>query len=215
MNIKLNLNIFLFLVLFFITNQIEIYALVMIFALIHELAHLICGVLLGFKPDTLRIMPLGFSIEFETNVEDYNKKIIKSNILAVKKILIALAGPFINLIIVIIGIAISINNNIIYANLLILIFNLLPIYPLDGGRILINILKIFCGNRKANKYANIVRNSCIILLTMFCSILILYINNIAIIAILGALWGITIKENVKYNTYNKIYETVDKTYNYL
>lgn len=215
MNIKLNLNIFLFLLLFFITNQIEIYALVMIFALIHELAHLICGVLHGFKPDTLRIMPLGFSIEFETNVQDYNIKVRKSNALAVKKILIALAGPFINLLIVILGIAISIDNNIIYANLLILIFNLLPIYPLDGGRILINILKIFYGNRKANKYANIVRNTCIILLTIFCSILILYINNIAIIAILGLLWVITIRENVKYNTYNKIYETIDKNYNYL
>lgn len=215
MNIKLNLNIFLFLLLFFITNQIEIYALVMIFALIHELAHLICGVSLGFKPDTLRIMPLGFSIEFETNVRDYNIKVRKSNALAVKKILIASAGPLINLLIVILGIAISIDNNIIYANLLILIFNLLPIYPLDGGRILINILKIFYGNRKANKYANIVRNTCIILLTIFCSILILYINNIAIIAILGLLWVITIRENVKYNTYNKIYETIDKNYNYL
>ena len=75
--IKLNLNIFLFLILFCITNQIEIYALVMLFALIHELAHLICGVVLGFKPDTLKIMPFGFSIEFETNLQDYNKKILK------------------------------------------------------------------------------------------------------------------------------------------
>lgn len=215
MNLKLNLNIFLFLLLFFITNQIEIYALIMIFALIHELAHMICGALLGLKPNTLSIMPLGFSIEFETNVEDYNKKIVKSNILAVKKILIALAGPFINLIIVILGMIIGVEKNIVYANFLILIFNLLPLYPLDGGRVLINILKILCGNRKANKYTNTIRNICIILLTMLCSILILYINNIAIIAILGVLWGITIKENVKYNTYNKIYETIDKTNNYL
>lgn len=215
MNIKLNLNILLFLLLFFITNQIEIYALIMIFALLHELAHMICGALLGLKPNILRIMPLGFSIEFETNVEDYNKKIVKSNILAVKKVLIALAGPFINLIIVIFGMIMGIDKNIIYANFLILIFNMLPLYPLDGGRILINILKIYCGNRKANKYTNTIRNICIILLTMFCSILILYINNIAIIAILGVLWGITVKENVKYNTYNKIYETIDKTHDYL
>lgn len=215
MKIKLNLNIFLFLILFFITNQIDVYALVMVFALIHELAHLICGVILGFKPDTFKIMPLGFSIEFETNVQDYNKKIIKSNILSVKNILIALAGPFINLIIVIMGLIFSIDTNIIYANFLILIFNLLPIYPLDGGRILINILKIFYGNRKANKYTNTIRNIFIILLTISCSILILFVNNIAIVAILGALWCMTIKENIRYNTYNKIYETIDKTYNYL
>ena len=215
MKIKLNLNIFLFLVLFFITNQIEIYALVMIFALIHELAHLLCGVLLGFKPDTLKIMPLGFSIEFETNVQDYNKKIMKSNILAVKKILIALAGPLSNLIIVILGLIFNIDINIIYANFLILIFNLLPIYPLDGGRIIFNALKILFGNRKANKYTNIIRNMLIIFLTMVCSILVMIFKNIAIPAILGALWMITIKENIRYNTYNKIYKTIDKTYNYL
>ena len=215
MKVKLILNIFLFLILFFITNQIEVYALVMVFALIHELSHLICGVVLGFKPNTFKIMPLGFSIEFETNVQDYNKKIIKSNILAVKKILIALAGPFINLIIAIIGLIFNIDINIVYANLIIFIFNLLPIYPLDGGRILINILKIFYGNRKANKYTNTTRNVFIILLTVFCSILILFVNNIAIIAILGLLWCMTIKENLRYNTYNKIYKTIDKNYNYL
>ena len=97
----------------------------------------------------------------------------------------------------------------------ILIFNLLPIYPLDGGRILINALKIFYGNRKANKYTNTIRNIFIILLTISCSIVILFVNNIAIIAILGLLWCMTIKENLRYNTYNKIYETIDKTYNYL
>ena len=215
MKIKLNLNIFLFLILFLITNQIEIYTLVMIFALIHELAHLICGALLGFETDTLRIMPLGFSIEFKIKVQDYNKKIIKSNILSVKKVIVAAAGPLINLIIVILGIILKININIIYANLLILIFNLLPIYPLDGGRILINSLKILYGNRRANKYTNTIRNVFIIILTIFWSILILFVHNIAIVLILAALWGMTIKENLKYNTYNKIYQTIDKNYNYL
>lgn len=213
MKIKLNLYIFLFLVLFLITNQIEIYALVMIFALIHELAHLICGVILGFKPDTLRIMPLGFSIEFETQVEDYNKKVLKSNIMSVKKIIIALAGPLVNLLIVILGIVFNIDINIIYANLLLFIFNLIPIYPLDGGRILKNIFKIFCGNRKAYRYVNYITNFLFIVLTMISSVLILIYKNIAILAIIIVLWGLIFKENKKYFTYNKIYKIIDKTYN--
>ena len=77
MNIKVNLNIFFFLVLFFITNQIELYALIMLFALIHEIGHLLCGVLLGFEVENFRIMPLGFSIEFKIDINDYNKKILK------------------------------------------------------------------------------------------------------------------------------------------
>lgn len=215
MSIKLNLNIFLFIALFFITNQIEIYALIMIFALVHELAHLICGVLLGFKADIFRIMPFGFSIEFETNLMDYNKKIIKSNILSIKKIIIALSGPLINFLIVIIGIIFKLDSNIIYANLLIFLFNLIPIYPLDGGRILKNILKILIGNKKSSTYINTVSNIIIIILTMLSSIFILQYKNIAIFAIIIFLWTLILKENKRYNTYKKIYKTIDKTYNYL
>jgi len=213
MKIKLNIYIFLFLVLFLITNQIEIYALVMIFALVHEIAHLVCGMVLGLKPDTLRIMPLGFSIEFKTQVQEYNKKIKKSNILTVKKILIALAGPLINLLIVFLGIIFNLDTNIIYSNLLLFLFNLLPLQPLDGGRILKNILKIFCGNRKANTYITNISNILVILLTMVSSILIYIYKNIAILWILIVLWILIIKENKKYYTYNKIYKIIDKTYN--
>ena len=215
MNIKLNLNIFLFILLFFITNQVDIYALIMVFALIHEMAHMICGVALGFRARTLRIMPLGFAIEFKPLIDDYNKKVLEANNIAVKKVVIALAGPVINFVIAIIGLILSFNNDIIYANLLIFIFNLIPIYPLDGGKIIKNILKIFCGNRKANRYINTISNTAIILLTMLCSILILIYKNIAILAILIVLWGMIIRENKKYDTYNKIYKTIDKSCNYL
>lgn len=215
MNIKLNLNIFLFILLFFITNQLDIYALVMIFALIHEVAHMICGLILGFKTDTLRIVPFGFAIEFKPIIDDYNKKILKSNMISVKKVIIALAGPLINFIIVIIGLLFNFNNEIIYANFLIFIFNLIPIYPLDGGRIIKNILKIFLGNRKANIYINTVSNLVIVLLTIISSVLIMIYKNIAILFILIVLWAMIINENKKYNTYNKIYKTIDKNYNYL
>jgi len=213
--LKLNLNMFLFLLLFFLTGQLEIYALVMVFALVHELAHLICEIILGFKIDIFKIMPLGFSIEFKPVVEDYNQKILKSNMITIKKIIVALAGPLINLLIVILGAIFNIDRNIIYSNLLLLIFNLTPIYPLDGGRILKNLIKIFCGNIKANKYINLITNIFTIILTMTSSIFILIYKNIAILAVLIVIWGMTIKENNKYNTYNKIYKTIDKNYNYL
>ena len=61
------------------TNQFEIYSLTMIFALLHELGHLLCGVALGFKVKCLKITPLGFSVEFYTNIEEYNIKIKKQN----------------------------------------------------------------------------------------------------------------------------------------
>lgn len=215
MKVKLNLNIFLFLVLFVLTNQIEIYALTMIFALIHELAHLIVGIILGLETDTFKIMPFGFCIEFKTNIKDYNEKVIKSNLLSVKKILIALAGPVLNLIIVILGIIYKFQNDIIYANLLLLIFNMLPIYPLDGGRILQNVAKILFGNRKASRYTNIISNIVLIFLTIISSIIITIYKNVAIFAIIVCLWGLMIKENKRYDTYKKIYKVIDKQSNYL
>lgn len=57
MRFRMDLKIFFFLALFYLTKQIEIYAMVMFFAIIHELGHLVAGLLLGMKPEKLEIMP--------------------------------------------------------------------------------------------------------------------------------------------------------------
>ena len=49
MSIKIDLKIFLFLFLFLLTSQIEIYIILMIFAILHEIGHLIAGLILKFK----------------------------------------------------------------------------------------------------------------------------------------------------------------------
>lgn len=48
MSIKVDLKIFLFAVLFWLTKQIEIYASLMLFAFVHELGHLVCGLAMRF-----------------------------------------------------------------------------------------------------------------------------------------------------------------------
>lgn len=58
MTINVNLKIFLFALIFYLTKQIEIYVILMLFALVHEIGHLICGIMLGLKPKSLKIMPL-------------------------------------------------------------------------------------------------------------------------------------------------------------
>ena len=210
MNIKVNLNIFFFLVLFFITNQIELYALIMLFALIHEIGHLLCGVLLGFEVENFRIMPLGFSIEFKIDINDYNKKILKSNKVIVKKLLINIAGPLLNIIIILLSLLMNWEDNILYSNLLILVFNLIPIYPLDGGRIIKNLLKICIGNKKAYFYQNKVSNFFTVIITVISSITIYYYKNIAILIALVFIWALVIKENKRYNLYCRVNKIIDK-----
>ena len=60
MHLKIDLKIFIFLFLFCVTNQIEIYAILMIFAILHELGHLCAGLLLNLKPKKVNLNPLRF-----------------------------------------------------------------------------------------------------------------------------------------------------------
>ena len=214
MRFRIDLKIFIFLIIFYFTKQIEIYAMIMLFALIHELGHLLAGLLMGMKPEKIELMPFGVSIAFKIKVEEYNKKIKKGNMLEIKKILVALAGPLTNFIIIIITSNINIELFkaliIIYTNFLIMIFNLLPIYPLDGGRILKGILHINFGIQKSEFYTNIISKITVAIITILSSVLILYIHNIAIALIDLYLWYLIIKEDIIYKKREKILENINK-----
>ena len=208
MEIKLDLKIFAIILLFLITNQIEFYILMMLFILIHELAHLICGVFMGFSPKQIKIMPLGVSIYFKTLPRDYNKKIYKSNLLNIKKLMIAMAGPISNFIIAIIAYFMK-NQVVTYINILIGTANLVPIYPLDGGRILKYIMNLKLEKNKVEEIINNIANLVVVILTMIASIAIYYYKNIAILFIIVYLWILVINENRKLNFKKKIYKTME------
>ena len=87
------------------------------------------------------------------------------------------------------------NEMLAYANILIMLFNLLPIYPLDGGRILKEIIQIFEGSIKSKIYIAQISKAVVIGLTMIGSIAIIYFKNIAIFFIIIYLWIIVIKQN--------------------
>ncbi len=215
MRFRIDLKIFLFVILFCFTKQVEIYAMIMFFAIIHELGHLLVGLLLGMKPEKLEIMPYGVGISFKLTPKDYNKKIKKGNLLELKKLAVAIAGPLTNLIIILI--TIHINTNvfwglmILYSNLVLIIFNLLPIYPLDGGRLLQGIMHILYGKTKAEKYSNIISFITLILFTFLASIAIYKMENIAIFLVVLVLWCIFIKEDIKYQKRCKIHNLVAKS----
>lgn len=215
MKIRIDLKIFLIIFLFILTKQIQIYMLIMIFALIHELGHLLAGILLKLKPEKIEIIPVGVTIAFRLKTEDLNDKIGKSNKLEIKKMLIAIAGPLTNIIMIWVVLKLQINIiqkiSIIYANILIVIFNLLPIYPLDGGRILRGILNICVGKRKTNKYINtisIIVTSCTTIVSAAAT---WYSQNIAIIFITIYLWIIVLKEFKLNKQKQRIYEILEKT----
>lgn len=83
MQIKVNLQIFIFIAIFILTKQIAIYSWLMLFAFMHEMGHIFAGVLLGLKPKSLHIIPLGLTVVFETYIKKKN--------IEIKKIVIAAA----------------------------------------------------------------------------------------------------------------------------
>ena len=211
---RIDLKIFIFFIILYFTRQIEIYWLIMVFAFLHEMGHFVAGIILKMKVKKMTIMPAGFSIEFALTEKDYNKKILKSNILEVKKIIVAAAGPMVNLILIAVTLISKqkndIANNIIYSNLLILIFNLLPIYPLDGGRILKSVLCLIEKRKYSIIYTNRISNLTLFLITFIFSILIYYYKNCAILVVLMYLWYIVLKQNKICKMKLKLYETLEK-----
>ena len=212
MRFRIDLKIFIFLILFYLTNQIQIYTLIMCFAIVHELGHLLTGIILGFKPNKIELTPFGLSIGFKVNLKDYNKKIKRANAIEEKRIIIAMAGPVVNLLIIFIidklNIDIYEKIMIIYSNLLLVLFNTLPILPLDGGRILKGILHIYLGKNKAEKYSCNISFGALIILTAISSIAILYFKNIAIFLGVIFLWILYLKEEKLYKNRNRLYELI-------
>ena len=205
MRIRIDLKIFIFLIVFYFTKQIELYSIIMIFAIIHEMGHMLMGILLDLKPEKVEIMPFGVAVSFKLKLEDYNEKIKNARKIELKKIAIAIAGPLTNLILILIFLYLpNTNKKIVYANLLIMLFNLIPIFPLDGGRILKSMIHIFKGYKTAIIYINKISNIVLLIITMVSSIAILYYKNIAIFLIIMFLWKIVIKENIKFGKMQEI-----------
>ncbi|WP_017414460.1 M50 family metallopeptidase [Clostridium tunisiense] len=120
-----------------------------IIILIHEIIHLVTARVLGFSGFSVEILPIGAVLKLR-DLEEATPK---------EDLIISISGPLGNFCIALIGGIINYfyNSNllvqIINYNLVLAVFNLIPAYPLDGGRILKDIFATRLIYKKANEIA--------------------------------------------------------------
>ena len=122
--------------LFYIFDEGENLVFIFLAATFHESAHIFFYYIFKAKIDSVRILPYGISASFRSTVK-----------LSYKKETVALfAGPCFNLIVAVFCLIINsflfvdgLETFFLY-NMAYFMMNIIPIFPLDGGRILRNLL---------------------------------------------------------------------------
>lgn len=171
-DIDIHITFSLFLVFFFLLHGIRGLALIVgVFLLvtIHELCHSLAAVCFGIKVRHITLLPIGGIASMPpVSVKPY------------QELIISLAGPLSNVLIlvffyyplslflsrdiliypllVIIGKARYIGEfnvlaHIYWINLILAVFNMIPAFPMDGGRVLRSILSYWIGYNRATVVA--------------------------------------------------------------
>lgn len=146
--IKLRIHplFFAFGVFYALTGKVFIFLIYTLTALIHELGHLFQAERLGYTMKRITLMPYGAVIDGNL----YGLKLKDETVLA-------LGGPLLNLIVALMFTAIwwvfpevyAFTDVVVTANTAIAVINLIPAYPLDGGRILFSLLALRFGEKTA------------------------------------------------------------------
>ena len=107
---------------------------------LHEIAHLLVAERKGYSLKQIKLDAFGLAVDLNEKIDNEDQFVIN------------IAGPICNLLLCILCLAtywlfpisFCFLNTFCFCNLVLAIFNLIPVYPLDGG-------KIFCGIIKSEK----------------------------------------------------------------
>lgn len=136
-DVKINIFIFIVPPLLLMAGYLKEYAIAFFSISLHELGHIAAARFFGYESGGIRLTPIGISVSINDRGCSRQASII-----------IYSAGPVVNLLLfAAVSLAIlalprleSYLNPVLITNIYLAVFNLIPAFPLDGGRILLELL---------------------------------------------------------------------------
>ena len=178
--------------------------------ILHEYGHYFMAKILGYESQGIIFNVYGAGLQ--------SNNIFKNK----DELMISVAGPLVNLVLIILTIcswwlfpaSYMYSIGFLRSNLSVMIFNLIPIYPLDGGRILVSCLsRVYNKNKilKINKVVGIITG------IVFCSLFVVsvFVNiniNLLIIGIFVTFTSIYYDKNMDYQIIKSLTKTTNEKY---
>ena len=181
MSIKIHFYLFMSLAYAFMIGKLELFLICYISVLLHEIAHVITALILKVDVTEILLMPVGVSATYNENISPK------------KEIIISLAGPIMSLIMAIFSKDSLISN----INFIIMILNLIPIYPLDGGRVQRIFFILKYKYKKGIKISQNISDLFIVILFIFSIIFIIYLKNFYLLIVVFYIYTLSRKEMKK------------------
>ena len=169
--------------------------------LVHELFHLIAALILGVDVKSIIILPFGMTLRL-------SKEVIRN---PKKEIIIALSGPFANIVMLSLVRFFSqdINTAVFQAiNWSVLILNLIPVPPLDGGRVLRAVFIKYTGLISAMGIVRIISKMFIVLIFVFGAGVVIYTQGNPSLMTIGAFLMYSMVEEKKNSDLLIMYELI-------
>lgn len=164
--VNLKPSFFVMCVLLVLAGKSREFCIIVFSVTLHEVAHIAAAALCGIIPEGITITPIGQQASIKG----------MESISFFRRIIIVAAGPMVNLMLWLIF-----NSSI---NMALFLLNILPVYPLDGGRMLHYILGYCLGVLRANRVQSFLsRGIAVILFFLGFVQVVLYCYNVSLLCI--------------------------------